>query len=214
VSLKITRLNTHPFMPSYPDKIDKLIQSFAMLPGIGRKTAERFVFYLLKQPKTELAQFASNLADLHDSNFSCPQCHNFSHQEGLCEICSDQKREPGLICVVEEIHDLNIIENTREFNGHYHVLGGKIDPIEGVSADKLTINTLFKRIKENNITEIIFALNPDIQGEGTILYLKNLLQPLGVKITLLARGLPMGSDIEYADEITLTNALRGRQELR
>lgn len=201
-------------MPSYPQPIEKLIQSFATLPGIGRKAAERFVFYLLKQPSEEINEFSQNLHQLTISQFTCPQCFNFSEQEGNCIICNSSARDKTTICVVEEIHDLTVFENTNEYKGLYHVLMGKIDPIEGMTADKLTVNKLVERVKNNNVQEIILALNPDIQGEATILHLKKLFQDMPVKVTLLARGLPMGSDIEYADEVTLSNALKGRQELK
>ena len=200
-------------MVNYPNKLKSLIESFTKLPGIGRKTAERFVFYLIKQPKIDLQEFANNLKDLHEHNFICPSCFNFSENEGNCQICNDSRRDQSTICVVEEFHDLTVIENTGQYNGLYHVLGGIIDPPEGITPDKLTITQLLDKIKEKAIQEVILALNPDIQGEGTIIYLKNQLKPLNIKITLLARGLPMGSDIEYADEVTLTNALKGRQEL-
>lgn len=197
----------------YPEKINNLIESFSRLPGIGRKTAERFVFYLLKQPEEIISKFSQDLLQLHNHNFACPICFNFSETNGACAICANPQRDKSTICVVEEFHDLNVIEATGEFNGQYHVLGGKIDPPEGITPDKLKIKELLDRAKKPVIKEVILALNPDIQGEGTIIHLKNILQPLNVKITLLARGLPMGSDIEYADEITLTNALKGRREI-
>ena len=200
-------------MPNYPSAIKNLIESFSILPGIGRKTAERFVFYLLKQPKSQIEQFSKHLFELHNHNFTCPKCFNFSDSETVCNICNNEKRDQQTICIVEEFHDLNVIESTGEYNGLYHVLGGKIDPPEGITPDKLTINHLIERLKTEPIKEIILALNPDIQGEGTTLYLKNLLKPSNIKITLLARGLPMGSDIEYADEATLSKALKGRQEV-
>ncbi|MBT4722543.1 recombination protein RecR [Candidatus Falkowbacteria bacterium] len=200
-------------MIQYPPQIKNLIESFAKLPGIGRKTAERFVFYLIKQEKEELYQFANHLAKLHEANFTCPQCFNFSPRQGLCDICGDEKRDKTTLCVVEEFHDLSNIENTKLYNGLYHVLGGKIDPPSGMTADRLKIRELIKRIQTEQITEIILALNPDIQGEGTILYLRKELLPLNVRLTLLARGLPMGGNIEYADEVTLSNALKGRQAL-
>ncbi len=198
----------------YPETINNLIESFAKLPGIGRKTAERFVFYLLKRPQDEIEKFAKNLYKLKEHNFTCPECYNFSQSDGLCEICSDQNRNSNLLCVVEKFHDLNVLEATGEFKGLYHVLGGKIDPPEGITPNKLKIQELIERIRNKNIEEVILALNPDIQGESTIIYLKNILSQLNIKITLLARGLPMGSDIEYADEITLLNAIKGRQELK
>lgn len=200
-------------MSTYPIKIEKLIETFSMLPGVGRKTAERFVFYLIKQPKERLQNFAQAMQQLGVEHFFCSNCFNLTGQPGLCSICNDKQRQADTICVVEEIQDLHVIENTREYKGLYHVLGGKIDPTEGLTPDKLTIQRLIDRIKSQSIKEIILALNPDIQGEGTILYLKKILQPLNVKITLLGRGLPMGGEIEYADEITIANALKGRQPL-
>ncbi len=198
----------------YPEKISNLIDSFSTLPGVGRKTAERFVFSLLKQPKEIILKFSHDLSELHNHNFTCPQCFNFSETENNCAVCSAPNRDHSIICVVEEFHDLNVIEATGEYKGLYHVLGGKIDPPEGITPDKLNISQLTERIKNQQIQEIILALNPDILGEGTIIHLKNILRPLNVKISLLARGLPMGADIEYADEVTLANALKGRQEIK
>ncbi len=197
----------------YPRTIEELIFSFSQLPGVGRKTAERFVFHLLKRPKEDLQRFANNLNNLQANTFTCPQCFNFSETSGLCDVCRNEKRNARQICVVEKIHDLNVIEGTNEYHGLYHVLGGKIDPIEGQTPDTLTIRQLEDRVKKDKPDELILAINPDIQGEGTILYLKKLLQPLNIKITLLARGLPMGGDIEYADDATLCNALKGRIQL-
>lgn len=187
--------------------------SFSDLPGIGRKTAEKFVFYLLNRPKDELNRFANHLVTLQNNTYICPVCFNFSENAGPCYICADQKRNSRLLCVVEKIHDLNMIESTGEYRGLYHVLGGEIDLIEGITPDKLTIAQLETRIKNSKPEEIILAINPDMQGESTILYLKKLLQPYQTKISVLARGLPMGADIEYADESTLCNALRGRTQL-
>ena len=198
---------------NFPAPIQNLINSFSRLPGVGRKTAERFVFYLLKQDSSILKQFSENIYNLTNNNFTCPDCFNFSDREDVCPICRDQQRSKNIICVVEETHDLNVIESTGEYHGVFHVLGGKIDPPEGVTPDKLTINKLVERIQSGGISEVILALNPDLQGEGTIIHLKNILRPLNVKITLLARGLPMGSDIEYADEATLARALKGRREV-
>ncbi len=200
----------------YPEPIKNLIESFTKLPGIGRKTAERFVFYLLKQNKQDVEKFSQRLSNLHRQNFTCPECFNFSDQSGKCSVCRNDKRDHQTICVVEEIHDLNIIESTGEYHGLYHVLGGKIDPPEGITPDKLTLKKLIERLRNNNIKEIILAINPDLQGEGTIIYLKKLFSQsqFKVKVSILARGLPMGADIEYADEATLSNALKGRQEIK
>jgi len=201
-------------MPRYPAKIENLINAFCLLPGIGRKTAERFVYFLIKQPTNVIASFAKDLAELHDHRFFCPDCYNFSESEGLCSICSNSTRDRSTICVVEDVQDLLSIENTGIYRGLYHVLGGKIDPIENVFAENLTISKLKERLEKEKAQELILAISPDIQGEATILYLKKLFQNLNIKITLLARGLPMGSDIEYTDEVTLSNALKGRQELK
>ncbi|MFH0987867.1 MAG: recombination mediator RecR [Parcubacteria group bacterium] len=200
-------------MNRFPDKLEKLIETFSLLPGIGRKTAERFVFFLLKQPKETRQQFATAIADVGAEHFFCSNCFNLTVAPGLCAICSSGQRQPEIICVVEEIQDLQTIESTGEFHGLYHILGGKIDPTEGMTPDKLTIAKLLGRIQTTGVKEVILALNPDMRGEGTILHLKKLLQPTNVKITLLARGLPMGGEIEYADEITLANALKGRREI-
>jgi len=200
-------------MMNYPDTINNLIESFSRLPGVGRKTAERFIFHVLKWPKEEIEKFSSNIKQLLAHNFLCPNCFNFSEHEGACAICSSLNRDMTTLCVVEEFHDVQVLEATGAYRGLYHVLGGRIDPPEGVTPDKLNIISLVNRIRTNGVREIILALNPDIQGEGTIIYLKNLLRPLSIKITLLARGLPMGGDIEYADEVTLSNAIKGRREV-
>lgn len=201
-------------MPRYPEKIENLINSFCSLPGIGRKTAERFVYFLLKQPKVALINFAKSLTELHAQHFFCSDCYNFSENDGLCSICNNSTRDHSTICVVEDIQDLLSIENTGIYHGLYHVLGGKIDPIENVFAENLNINKLKERIEKEKVQELILALSPDIQGEATILFLKKFFQNYNLKITLIARGLPMGSDIEYTDEVTLSNALKGRQEIK
>ncbi len=199
-------------MARFPSQLNNLIEDFAKLPGIGRKTAERFVFYLIKQPKSEITSFIQSLTELQNNTHTCSQCHNLTEQEGLCPICRNSSRDQKQICVVEEIHDLNVLEETNEYHGVYHVLGGTINPIDGVTEQHLNVRKLIERIQQNNITEVILALNPDMQGEATMLYLKKLLLPTNVKITRLAKGLPMGSDIEYADEVTLANAIKGRRE--
>ena len=199
-------------MNNFPTTIQNLINEFAKLPGIGRKTAERFVFYLLKQPRTELESLAQSLTLLQNNIFQCSECANLSEAEGLCPICSSQQRDKTIICLVEEIHDLNVIEETNEYNGLYHVLGGLINPIEGLTEDKLNIKKLIDRIQKNNVKEIILALNPDMPGEATIIFIKKLLAPYNLTITRLARGLPMGSDLEYTDKVTLSSALKGRKE--
>ncbi len=199
-------------MPKFPEPIQNLINEFNKLPGIGPKTSERFVFYLLKQPKEEISRLAQVLENLKDKITYCSVCQNVS-EKNPCIICSDQKRSKTTICVVAESHDMASIENTGEFNGLYHVLGGNLNPLENITPDKLKIKELVQRIKKDGVKEIILALNPDLEGESTTLYLTKLLKPLNTKITRLARGLPMGSDLEYADEVTLSNALKGRLEI-
>ncbi len=199
-------------MSKLPESIQKLIEEFNKLPGIGPKTSERFVFYLLKQSKLELEKFALALSHLKDKIKTCSVCYNFTEKDP-CEICGDKKRDQKTICVVAESPDQEAIEKTSEYHGSYHVLGGTINQVEGIGPENLRIQELINRLKKDHLKEIIIALNPDMEGESTALYLVRLLKPYKIKITRLARGLPMGSDLEYADEITLTNALAGRKEI-
>lgn len=196
----------------YPEAIKKLIKEFTNLPGIGEKTAERLVFYLLDQSKQSLLNFSQALSNLKEKIVRCSQCQNFS-DANLCLICQDKKRNPGVICVVAKPQDVVAIEKTNEYQGVYHVLGGVLNPLEGITPEQLKIKELISRLKKDKIREIILALNPDLEGESTILYLVKLLKPYKIKITRLAKGLPMGSDLEYADEVTLSNALKGRREI-
>lgn len=193
----------------FPSSIQNLINEFNKLPGIGTKTSQRFVFYLLKKPKSEIEKLSCALNNLKDEIKLCGLCHCFTSQDP-CPICSDSKRDKTTICVVAETTDMAIIEATGEYNGVYHILGGTLNTLDGITPDTLNIKSLVEKVKNNEIKEIIFAFNPDIEGESTIMYLKKILEPCEIKITRLARGLPMGSDIEYADEITLSNALKGR----
>lgn len=197
----------------FPNAIQNLINQFSKLPGIGPKTAERFVFYLLKRPREEVAGFISALRTINEQVIrQCPTCQNFM-ESNYCPICSNPRRDQTVICVVAEPQNVMIIEKTGDFNGLYHILGGVLNPSEGTTPDQLKIKELIERLKKNNIKEIILALNPDIPGESTSLFLANLLKHHQIKITRLARGLPMGSELEYADEVTLSNALRGRREM-
>jgi len=192
--------------------IQNLIDQFNKLPGIGQKTSERFVFSLLKKPQAEINQFIQALNNLKEGIKICSDCHNFS-AKSLCEICADKTRDQSVICVVAESVDIIALEKVSEYHGVYHVLQGLINQIEEVGPEKLKIKELINRIKKNKVEEIILALNATMPGETTALYLARELKPLGIKITRLARGLPMGSDIEYADEITLSSALSGRREI-
>jgi recombination protein RecR len=200
-------------MSPTPRALERLIHEFTKLPGIGPKTAERLVYYLLKQPKEELVSLAESLRQAKDEVITCSQCFRFADQNP-CPICADKRRDKSLLCVVAESQNIPVIEKTGAFNGLYHVLGGLISPLEGVTPDKLKIAELEKRLKTNGVKEVILALNPDLDGETTSLYLAKLIKAhSGIKITRLARGLPMGADLEYADEITLENAITGRREV-
>lgn len=199
-------------MPNHPETIQNLIREFNKLPGIGEKTSERFVFYLLKQPKSELEKLGLAIEHLKDKIKICSSCQNFS-QNNPCQICGDKSRDQKTVCVVAEPQDVLALEKTGEYKGVYHVLYGVLKPIEGVTPDKLTIGKLLERLKKDSLKELIIALNPDIEGESTTLYLKKLFTPFGLKITRLGRGLSMGCELEYADEITLTNALANRKEV-
>jgi len=199
-------------MSPTPRALERLIQEFTKLPGIGPKTAERLVYYLLKQPKEELVSMADSLRQAKDEVVICRQCFRFADQDP-CPICADKRRDKSLLCVVAESQNIPVIEKTGAFAGHYHVLGGLISPLEGITPDKLKIDELEQRLKTNGVKEVILALNPDLDGETTSLYLAKLIKPIGIKVTRLARGLPMGADLEYADEVTLENAILGRKEI-
>lgn len=199
-------------MSPTPRALERLIREFTKLPGIGPKTAERLVYYLLKQPKEELESLAESLRQVKAEVVVCQQCFRLSDQNP-CLICADQKRDKTILCVVAESQNIPVIEKTGAFNGLYHVLGGLISPLEGITPDKLKITELEQRLKANGIKEVILALNLDLDGETTSLYLAKLIKPLGIKVTRLARGLPMGADLEFADEITLESALSGRREI-
>ena len=200
-------------MIKFPRPIQNLIDQFSKLPGIGPKTAERLVFALLKWSQKQKDDFKNALAQINGSITHCSVCHNISEKDP-CLICSDKTRDKTKICVLAEAHDLAAIENTGEFKGIYHVLGGVLDPLHGITPDLLRTDELVAKIQKNNITEIILAFNPDMEGEATMIYLKNLLEPFKkIRITRLARGMPVGSDLEYTDEITLSNALKNRREI-
>ena len=195
-----------------PEIISNLIDLFAHLPGIGPKTAERFVYFLLKQPKQFSHQLASGISTLAQAITQCEICHSIS-QTTPCLICVDPKRDNSKLCVVSETHDVYSIDSTGLYNGLYHVLNGALDPLHGITPQQLTIDHLVEKLQKNkNIQEVILGLSPDMEGETTILYLKKILTPLGIKLTRLATGLPTGSDLEYADSITLSKALNNRTQ--
>lgn len=196
----------------FPSSIQNLVDHFSRLPTVGPKTAERYVFYLLKQEPEELQKLAQAIAELKEKITICQTCLAVS-ESNPCSICSDNKRDKNLLCVVANTRDMLMIEATGQYNGLYHVLGGTINTIEGVKPEQLNISQLTERVSQNKIREIILALNPTLEGETTAMYLVKLLRTQKIKITRLARGLPMGADLEYADEMTLTNALKYRNEL-
>jgi len=199
-------------MPFYAPPLEKLIEQLCKLPGIGPKSAQRLAFFILSLPREEADEIASAIVELKEKIGFCRQCFNISEGE-LCGICSDPRRDTSLLCVVEEPRDVLAIEKTRSFRGLYHVLGGAISPIDGVGPDELRFSELMGRIQDGEVAELIAATNPNAEGEATALYLAQLVRPLGVKVSRIASGLPVGGDLEYADEVTLGRAMDGRREL-
>lgn len=202
-------------MPILPVPIQNLIEALERLPGIGPKSASRLAFFLLRSPDELVQQLSGALTELKSATGSCPLCYNITLAgQNLCEICADPKRNDGTICVVEEPLDVLALERTGGFHGRYHVLQGVLSPIEGVGPDDLKIRPLIERVRSGEAREIILATNPSMEGDATALYLRQQLIPLGVRVTRLARGLPVGGDLEYADQNTLLRALAGRQEMQ
>jgi recombination protein RecR len=198
---------------AYTESLNRLIEEFGKLPGIGPKTAERLAFHVLKAEAPEALALADAVRDVKTKIRQCRICWNLSEAD-VCQICSDPRRDKGLICVVEQPRDVISLEKTGACKWLYHVLGGHIAPLEGVEASDLTIDKLLERVRGGHVHEIVMATNPNLEGDGTALYISSLLRPLGVKITRLARGLPSGSTIEYASGKILTDAILGRQELQ
>ena len=193
------------------ESVERLIELLSRLPGIGRKSAGRLAFHILKQNPEEAEELAQAIVDVKSKVGFCSVCNNISENDP-CHICTDVNRDNTIICVVEESMDLIAMEKAEGFNGRYHILGGHISPLDGIGPDDLKIKELLGRINDE-MKEVIIATNPSVEGEATALYLAKLIKPLGVKITRIARGLPVGSDLEYADGITISRALEGRQEL-
>jgi len=185
------------------------IEELSKLPGIGKKTAQRLAIFLLKMEDDRLDNFLNSMKDLKTKLFFCSRCFNLS-EEKFCEICKSVKRDTSIICVVEEVSDVIAIEKTHEFDGLYHVLGGVLSPLSGITPDSLKIRELLKRFEDEIIKEVILALNPDTEGEATSLYLAKLIKPLNIKVTRIARGLPIGGDLEFADEATIGRAMINR----
>ena len=199
-------------MSYYSPSIEKLIESFEKLPSIGHKTAQRLAFYMLDISEEEAKEFTDSIMNAKKNLHFCSKCFNISDTDP-CNICSNTKRDESIICVVEDVRDVIAMERTHEFNGVYHVLHGSISPMNGIGPDNIKIKELLTRIMEGEIKEIILATNPRVEGEATSMYISKLVKPLGVKVTRIARGIPVGGDLEYTDEITLTKALEGRSEM-
>ncbi len=199
-------------MEYFPAPLENLVEKFARLPGIGRKSAQRLAFYVLAQPEAEAQAFADAIVDAKKNVTCCPVCQNFT-AGGLCPICSSPRRDPSVICVVADPRDVVAIERAREFQGQYHVLHGVISPMNHVGPDDLQIKSLVDRVAKGGVQEVIMATNPDTEGEATAMYIARLLKPFGVRVTRLAYGIPVGGHLEFADDATLMRALEGRREL-
>jgi recombination protein RecR len=196
----------------YPEPFARLIEALQRLPGIGPKTAQRLTFFLLKRPVDEVRELSEALLAVKERIGYCRNCFNVT-DEDPCHICADPARDPRVLCVVEEPNDLLAMERTGEFRGRYHVLLGALSPLDGIGPEDIKVRELLARVEEGETTEVILATNPNVEGEATALYLSKLLRPLGVRVTRIARGLPVGGDLEYADQVTLSKALEGRREI-
>ena len=199
-------------MQFFPAALQNLADQFARLPGIGGKTAQRLAFHVLQLPLDDAEEFAQAILDAKKEVHTCPECQNLTDR-ALCPICDDMMRDKGVICVVAEPRDVIAMERSREFRGVYHVLHGVISPLNHVSQDDIRIRELLIRVGRGDVREVIMATNPDTEGEATAMYISRLLRPMEVKVTRLAYGVPVGSQLEYADEVTLSRALEGRQEI-
>ena len=199
-------------MEYFPAALEKLVEQFARLPGIGGKSAQRLAFHVLSLTDAEAQEFADAIVEAKKKVTCCPICRNLT-DGGLCPICASPKRDERVICVVAEPKDVIAMERAREYHGVYHVLHGVISPLSHVGPDDLRIRELLNRVADGSVREVIMATNPDTEGEATAMYLSRLLRPMGVKVTRLAYGIPVGSQLEYADEVTLLRALEGRQEI-
>ena len=195
-----------------PDPLARLVEQLQKLPGIGAKGAQRLAFHILKNPREEAERLCDAIRDVKERVTYCSTCNNITDQDP-CTFCTSASRDQRLICVVEEAQNVSVIEKTREFRGVYHVLMGALSPLHGVGPDDLKIKGLLARVGNGGVEEIILATNPTVEGEATALYLARLLKPLGVRVTRIAMGIPVGSDLEYADEVTMTRAMEGRREV-
>ncbi len=199
-------------MQYFPAALQELADQFARLPGVGGKTAQRLAFYVLGMSMEDAKAFADAIIDAKNTVHTCPVCQNLTDRD-ICAVCDDDLRDKSVVCVVAEPKDVIALERSREFNGVYHVLHGVISPLNHITQDDIRIRELLARVAEGNIREVIMATNPDTEGEATAMYISRLLRPMEVKVTRLAYGIPVGSQLEYADEVTLSRALEGRQEI-
>ena len=200
-------------MEYFPPALEKLVEQFARLPGIGRKSAQRLAFFTLSLPEEEVEVFAQSIQEAKRSIALCPVCQNLTEGDRLCPVCASEKRDGRTVCVVADPKDVIAIERAREYQGQYHVLHGVLSPMNGVGPDDLHIKSLLERVSQGEIEEVIMATNPDTEGEATAMYLSRMLKPFGVKVTRLAYGVPVGGHLEYADDATLMRALEGRREM-
>ena len=199
-------------MPDFAEPLARLIQEFKRLPGIGQKSAQRIAFYILRTDRENAERLAQAVLDVKDKLGVCSICNNIADAE-MCNYCTDTGRDHSVICVVEEPHNILPIETTRQFEGLYHVLHGSISPLRGIGPEQLRIKSLLVRLEQGGVNEIILATNPTVEGEATAVYLARLLKPLGLKVTRIAMGIPVGSDLEFADEVTMLKSLENRREL-
>jgi len=199
-------------MPDFAEPLARLIQEVKRLPGIGQKSAQRIAFHILRAPREDVERLAAALTAVKDRLGLCAECNNISDAE-LCPFCRDPQRDRRKICVVEEPHNILPVETTRIYDGLYHVLHGSISPLRGVGPEQLRIRELLERLEKGGVEEIILATNPTVEGEATAVYLARLLKPLGVRVTRIAMGIPVGSDLEYADEVTMSKSLENRREI-
>jgi recombination protein RecR len=199
-------------MPDFAEPLARLITEFKRLPGIGQKSAQRIAFHVLRAPREDAEQLSAAILDVKDKLGLCRLCNNISESE-LCLYCRDPHRDPKVVCVVEEPPNIVGIETTRQYEGRYHVLHGALSPLRGIGPESLKIKGLVERIGQGEIQEVIVATNPTVEGEATAVYLARLLKPLGVKVTRIGMGIPVGSDLEFADEVTISKAMEGRREM-
>ena len=199
-------------MENYSEPIDRLINEFSKLPGIGRKTAQRLAFHVINMDIKDVTGLSKALVDVKNEIKYCSVCCNISDTE-VCPICANSHRDPSTICVVEDPRDVAAMERTKDYSGRYHVLNGVISPMDGIGPDMLNIKELISRLGDGSVKEIIMATNLTIEGEATAMYISRLVKPMGIKVTRIAHGLPVGGDLEYADDVTISKALEGRREI-